>query len=219
MKPVICIAGTPIDTAFGLEILQQHNIHTMAHPISKTCKEQNDLQLLSKRELQLLVEKIIFSWLPTTDLFFVYCNSLSAAVDFEHIAEKYQCKIITPLFVYDRLGNRYKSVLLLTANTVSSQTLEQRLLESNPKLKTVVYSNLQIVEDIENKKAPEQILRDNGILNLLEGFEYFSHADQAALILGCTHFPYFKEALRNKTAIPIIDPADWMLDALKSSLS
>ena len=32
-----------------------------------------------------------------------------------------------------------------------------------------------------------------------------------ALILGCTHFPYFKEALALQTTLPLIDPAEEMV--------
>ena len=35
-----------------------------------------------------------------------------------------------------------------------------------------------------------------------------------ALVLGCTHFPYFKEALAARTALPLVDPAEEMLRLL-----
>ena len=34
------------------------------------------------------------------------------------------------------------------------------------------------------------------------------------LILGCTHFPYFKEALAARTGLPLVDPAEEMLRLL-----
>jgi len=35
-----------------------------------------------------------------------------------------------------------------------------------------------------------------------------------ALVLGCTHFPYFKEALAARTGLPLVDPAEEMLRLL-----
>ena len=34
------------------------------------------------------------------------------------------------------------------------------------------------------------------------------------LILGCTHFPYCKEALAAQTSLPLIDPAEEMIQLL-----
>ena len=35
-----------------------------------------------------------------------------------------------------------------------------------------------------------------------------------AVVLGCTHFPYFKEALAARTGLPLVDPAEEMLRLL-----
>ena len=29
-----------------------------------------------------------------------------------------------------------------------------------------------------------------------------------AVVLGCTHFPYVKEALERRTSLPVLDPAE-----------
>ena len=34
------------------------------------------------------------------------------------------------------------------------------------------------------------------------------------LILGCTHFPHFKDALAERTALPLVDPAEEMVRML-----
>jgi glutamate racemase len=35
-----------------------------------------------------------------------------------------------------------------------------------------------------------------------------------AVILGCTHFPYFKKELAAYTSVQLIDPADLMYEAV-----
>jgi glutamate racemase len=35
-----------------------------------------------------------------------------------------------------------------------------------------------------------------------------------AVLLGCTHFPYFKDEFKMCCRVPVIDPADMMYEAL-----
>ena len=48
---VAVMAGTPVDTKMGADILDEKKFEILLCPISKTCDEQNDLQILSKKEL------------------------------------------------------------------------------------------------------------------------------------------------------------------------
>ena len=34
------------------------------------------------------------------------------------------------------------------------------------------------------------------------------NASPNTVVLGCTHFPYLREALRKRTALPVIDPSE-----------
>ena len=43
---------------------------------------------------------------------------------------------------------------------------------------------------------------------------WFADGGMEALVLGCTHFPYFKEALAARTGLPLVDPAEEMLRLL-----
>lgn len=54
---------------------------------------------------------------------------------------------------------------------------------------------------------PKDIVAKHGLEELIKSFEKCG-AD--VLILGCTHFPYFKDALSEITNLPIIDPVDEM---------
>ena len=57
----------------------------------------------------------------------------------------------------------------------------------------------------------EEIIRRNHLDLLLR---YFEECGCEALVLGCTHFPYVSEALRNCTSLPLIDPAEDMVRLL-----
>ena len=56
--------------------------------------------------------------------------------------------------------------------------------------------------------ALRRILNRN---HLPELAEWFRLSGMEALVLGCTHFPYFKEALAKRTSLPLIDPAEEMI--------
>ena len=46
---------------------------------------------------------------------------------------------------------------------------------------------------------------------LAELTDWFRACGAEALVLGCTHFPYFKAALAAKIELPLIDPAEEMV--------
>jgi asp/glu/hydantoin family racemase len=72
---------------------------------------------------------------------------------------------------------------------------------------------MSIVESIEMKKSPKDIIDD---LNL-EGFiKYFENIKDEkykidTLILACTHFPYLKNEIKLLTNLNIIDASDDMI--------
>ena len=47
--------------------------------------------------------------------------------------------------------------------------------------------------------------------------EWFRGCGMEALVLGCTHFPYFKASLAERTSLPLLDPAEDMVRRLRQS--
>ena len=64
-----------------------------------------------------------------------------------------------------------------------------------------------MVEAVEAALPPEELIRR---FRLAELCHYFEENGAEALILGCTHFPYFQEALAAQTSLPLINPAEEM---------
>ena len=149
--------------------------------------------------------------------FFIYCNSLSGAFDFDSYALRKSIdsgediRIYTPLQVYRRLGSAYGRVGVMAANNLSAHGIEEALMAANPDIYMIGTGNMAIVRAIEDEMPPEEIVDKCGIADLLK---YFEACGAEALVLGCTHFPYFKEELEKLTSLPIIDPADEMFEAL-----
>ena len=47
--------------------------------------------------------------------------------------------------------------------------------------------------------------------------KYMESCGAEAIVLGCTHFPYFSDELARLTDLPVIDPAGEMFDAMLSA--
>lgn len=82
-------AGTKIDTQMGVDLLEKKNIKTLSFPLSKNPKEQSKLQYYSKEKLEeLFYQKVLEGKNKGMEKIFIYCNSLSAAIDYKKIEEK-----------------------------------------------------------------------------------------------------------------------------------
>ena len=68
-----------------------------------------------------------------------------------------------------------------------------------------------MVLSIEAGEPPEELVARHRLPELAD---WFAAQGAEALLLGCTHFPYFKEALSRRTRLPILDPAQEMLRLL-----
>ena len=62
---------------------------------------------------------------------------------------------------------------------------------------------------------PPELIQERHRLAALAA--WFADGGMEALVLGCTHFPYFKEALAARTGLPLVDPAEEMLRLLTQS--
>ena len=142
---------------------------------------------------------------------FVYCNSLSGAVDFAPLSEELGIKIVTPMDAYGSIARAHKKLAIIAYNAQAMVGQDTAMMRANPDITMLTASVSQVAIDIEAGWAPEEILRRNH-LDLLT--RYFEACGCEALVLGCTHFPYVSEALCAITRLPLIDPAEDMVRIL-----
>ena len=212
------VAGTPIDVKFGIEFLENKGYTAEAIAISRNPLEQTVFQTLTseKREIELIS---ILEKYDDCHISLFYCNSLSSTVDIHKISEILKKEIITPLGAYSEIRTD-KNVAIIAANAQSLAMIESIIYQSTP-CRTICMSNLAIVEAIENKNKPDQIIIDYGIDVYLDmcnrhGVDKF--------ILGCTHFDYLEENIQkyvnNKGyRIEIITPKKFMYSRIKEIVS
>ena len=211
---IAVMAGTPIDSKLGAELLNSYGYEDVVLvPISNNPVEQTTFQALEDEERENIIVKIIDELKEKDcDSIFVYCNSLSSVVDFDRLAEKMNISIITPMQMYRNLGLEYKYLAVMAANSHGLTGVENNLYVSNPRLRVLGLSMLELVKAIEEGNKPEQIVEDFNFKTL---FNYFELTNVEAVVLGCTHFPYIKKELEKITNLPIIDVGVFMIDSLK----
>lgn len=205
------IAGTPIDTQMGVEFVKGKGFEAEGFPTAANPYEQNLLQFLSPRKLTEKVLSII-KGLEELGIFqtLIYCNSLSSAIDVEYIRK--QCTktaLVTPLDIYKNIANQFNHIVLWAANGQCLAGIERIFYESNPSIRIIGISMLPVINAIEKQADPDDIIEQFDLLSLCQ-----KHSNNESLVLGCTHLPYLMSALSKKIAIPIIDPAEKMLQQL-----
>lgn len=212
-EPIAVLAGTPVDTQMGVDCLVRAGLSGgIAFPLSQDPREQTAFQISSRAEKEARVLEILHTAMERGCVrAFVYCNSLSSAVDFPRFAARTGLRIVTPLDVYRTLAPRFRRLGLIAANAQGLAGIERTLLSANPRLELLGACALPAVLSIETGLAPAELVERHHLTDLAD---WFARCGMEALVLGCTHFPYFKGALAAKAPLPLIDPADEMLRLL-----
>lgn len=211
-QPIAVLAGTPVDTQMGVDVLTAAGLNGVAYPLSANPREQTMFQVSTpEAKYQFTLELLKRTMDEGCTKAFVYCNSLSSAVDFHALADETGMKIVTPLDVYVSLAPKYKNLAFIAANAQGLAGIERTLMNSNPQLTTLSAGILPTVFAIETGMDPVELIRQE---HLVELTEWFASCGMEALLLGCTHFPYFKKELAERVSLPLIDPADEMVAML-----
>ena len=207
--PIAVLAGTPVDTQMGVDFLTGAGLSGTAFPLSADPRQQTAFQISSAAEKQARALAVLRQATEQgCEKAFVYCNSLSSAVDFPPLAAETGMTIVTPLDIYRELAPQYRRLGLIAANAQGLAGIERTLFAANPALDLLGACMLPVVLSIEAGEPPEELVERHRLPELAE---WFRRSGMEALVLGCTHFPYFKDALARRTSLPLIDPAEEMV--------
>ena len=211
---IAVMAGTPIDSKLGESLLNSYGYNDVVLvPISNNPVEQTTFQSLNDSEREKIIVEIIEQLKEKNcEVICVYCNSLSSVVDFDRLAIEHNIKIVTPMQMYRNLGLEYKYLAVMAANSHGLTGVENNLYVSNPSLRVLGLSMLELVKAIEEENRPEKIVKD---FNFEVLFNYFEQTKVEAVVLGCTHFPYIKKELEKITNLPIIDVGVFMINSME----
>lgn len=207
MKRVGIIAGTKIDTKFGISFFSKH-FEVKGYPISADPQEQTRMQALGREKLTAKVQSSIESAkYDGAESIVIYCNSLSGAIDLRWLRNRNRMKIITPLDMYERIADKHNVFGLLAANCQSTANIERLILSINKNAVVIGCGNLNIVNEIERGVGPLEIIKTH---KLVELSRILSGSGAEKLILGCTHFSFFYDELKRLTDIELIEPSEEM---------
>ena len=97
MEPIAVLAGTPVDTRMGVDVLSAAGLSGASFPISPDPREQTAFQISSPAEKRRTALDILDrAQAQGCRKAFVYCNSLSASVDFDALARQTSLPLIDP---------------------------------------------------------------------------------------------------------------------------
>ena len=212
MKTIAVIAGTPVDTRMGVDLMNRKGAEALGFPVSRTPEEQTAFQVGSRSAREEAVGAILDEIKARgLDRVLLYCNSLSATIDAHALGSARGLRVRTPMDVYGEIALRYRRVGALAANCQGAAGVERAMV--NASAGTLVFGAgvLPLVLGVEAGTPPEKLVEDCGLEHLLC---FFEAGGAEAVVLGCTHFPYVKEALQARTALPVLDPADRLAELI-----
>lgn len=209
------LAGTPVDTQMGVDYLIAKGVEAIGIPCSQSAEEQNEMQILHKEEL---LEIAVNNCLDMIDQgakgIFVYCNSLSGAIDIDSLKKRVPVCVVTPLDIYKLCAKQYKRLSIIAANGQSLAAIEKVILGENPECTVFGAGLLPLVVEIETSTPSSQIYENFQLKKLIDSFVAIGCE---ALILGCTHFPYVEQEIRDNISVEVINPSEQMLEILKAN--
>ena len=203
---IAVIAGTPVDTQMGVDLIKNKGAEAEGFPVSRNPAEQTAFQVGSQAvrdgTVGAILDKIRAGGM---DRVLVYCNSLSSSVDARALAADRGLRAWTPMDVYGEIARRHRRIGVLAANCQGAAGVERAMVNASPETVVIGAADLRLVQGVEAGTPPEELAEDCG---LTEALRFFERNGAEAVVLGCTHFPYVKEALQRRTALPVLDPAE-----------
>lgn len=203
---IAVIAGTPVDTRMGMDLLKRKGAEALGFPVSRTPEEQTAFQVGSQSAREAAVGAILDEIRARgMDRVLVYCNSLSATIDAHALGAARGLRVWTPMDVYGEIARTCRRVGVLAANCQGAAGVERAMVNASPETLVLGAANLRLVLGVEAGTPPEVLVEDCGLEQLLR---FFEQNGAEAVVLGCTHFPYVREALQARTSLPVLDPAE-----------
>lgn len=210
------IADTVTDTKMGKDFFESKGYKVVMCPVKENSLECVRFFQQPPEERNTYISALV-SEIKTkgVKVVVVYANSICEYVDIDKLCAENGMIAITPFHAYKKLGKIYQKPCVWAATIGALSGIENRLTESNHNIEVCGFYNLSVAVQIETGLSPSQIINKNGLKELAV---FSEKAGCDCIILGCTHFPYFMDELHPYTSIPIIDPADIMLDILYKTI-
>lgn len=218
-RTIAVLGGTPQDTRMGAEVLAElwfsdgSEFVALPRPVAASPREQTLFQNADPEQREQHLREVLGEVQGQGAAgVYVYCNSLSGAVDLPRLATEAGLPLVTPLMVYATWGRQFGYLAVWAANASGQVGIERTLLGANPELRLLQFSQLALVEAIEAGQAPAQVVQE---FHLPELAHLAARAGAEAVLLGCTHFRELQPVLSPQCPLPLLDPAAEMWESLR----
>ncbi|HUZ25798.1 MAG TPA: aspartate/glutamate racemase family protein [Streptosporangiaceae bacterium] len=199
---VAVIAGTPYDARLGADLLAARGIRSTPYPMASSPDEQDGLQYLAPDALNRAFQaqvRDIHALGSTVALLF--CNSLSAVVDLDAIAETSPVRLISPITVYRRLPPDLERIMVLTGNGQATVGFERTVMRAAGDRRVLAVSDQALVRAIENGDPADAFASSH----LPTTLRLAEHLDLDVVVLACTHFTAILPFVEAACSVPVID--------------
>lgn len=214
------IAATTCDVEAGVALLKKFGItNTSSRAVSRSPHEQTRMQQNEAILTNIFCQNMEELLSDGSDIIFVYCNSLSGAINIDDIRQKYTIPIITPLDAYHSISNNFNIFGVIAANCKSTANIESLIIRNNPDATIIGIGSLEIVKAVESGISPAEIITR---FKLVEQCNILRSHGCEVILMACTHFSYFVDNLLiNLNEInfqtKIFDPSFRMIELLNLS--
>jgi glutamate racemase len=216
MTRIAVIAGTQHDTAIGCHLAEELGLSCVAYPLVQSAQEQNDLQYFHPERLyQMVAHKLAAIRGAEYDGVLIFCNSLSLAIPLDKLRHLTDVPVFSPVDVYPDVAQKYRSVLVLTANGQCLAGTERILRTENANLSIRGYVDLCFATLVEAGLKPEEVIRATGLGKVIDLAETML---VDSILLACTHLARVYPYLQAKTQIAVCEPGTQVLKHLLHAL-
>lgn len=215
MPTIAVFGGTPADTRMGAAYLRGvGQMELLEYPVAASPRAQalfqNGDAAAREAHVRGLLQEAMTRGAAGT---YVYCNSLSGAVDFDRLGAELAFPIVTPLHAYARWAQQYTVLGIMAANASGLGGIERTLYAANPDIRLTQFAALDVVEAIEQG---EEVMERFGLWAVAE---LLTRLGAEAIVLGCTHFSAFGAELAPLSPVPLLDPTQEMWALLREKLA
>lgn len=217
--PLIAVfGGTPADTGLGASYLQtvgQRDV--LLYPVASSPRTQALFQHEPLPTRTAHIRQLLqAAHRRGAAGAYVYCNSLSGAVDFDALSAELVLPVVTPLHAYTHWAQKYQALGILAANASGLAGIERTLYAASPAIRLSQFACLDVVEAVEQGQNSADIVHD---FDLAAVGKLLARLGAEALLLGCTHFSVLREELAPLCSVPLLDPSEAMWELLQSRLA
>jgi len=196
---VYVIGGDHYDAKMGVDMLAKRGVSSVPLAITDSPSEYM-IRAQDHDSLQDFVLNKIKD--VPADVFLVFCNTLSFAMDWKSLSEEIEVPIISLTTVYNDFITKYKSVGVVAIHEHTLNNMRTFFDRAHGDIETIGFSMIPLIENVE-----KGVGNTHEVLQKLISISADLGAE--AFIFGCTHF---EDCVLDNSDIEVVYPGNHLID-------